>query len=55
MLKTLKLFYKEEETDRSAMKYLDFSLIMKIKSDLLEYFVIMRVQEDLTEKWNASA
>ena len=47
----LKLVCKEEETYPSAIKDLDFISIMKIKSDLLEFFVRVRVQEDLTEKW----
>ena len=43
IVKLLKFFYKEEETDPSTIKDLDFSAIMKIKSDFLEYFVRVRV------------
>ena len=47
----LKLFYKEEGTDPSTFKYLDFRSIMKIRYDLLDFFMRMRVQEDLADKW----
>ena len=50
----LKLGSNDEESDL-VIKYLDFSTMVKMKSDLLECFVRVRVQEDLAQKWRSPA
>ena len=51
----LKLCCKEKETNTSTIKDLDFSSIKKITSDMLECFLRVRVEEDLTDKWKFPA
>ena len=50
---SLKLCCNGEVTDPSAIKDLDSSSIMKIKSYLLECFVRLRSKIDIAEKWKA--
>ena len=51
----LTLGNNEATSNLYVLKDFDLIIISKIRTYLLEYFVRVREQEDLTQKWNALA